>query len=99
MEDLLIRVFGIMVDKLGINGILSALLLGLLVLEIRRHGETKKELTTERAARVEDLKTVLPVVQASTQASQATSTSLAKVSEGLEIVRDLVLSSIREGQR
>lgn len=98
MEELLIKVFGVVVDKLGISGVFSALLLALLVLEIRRHGETKKELVQERAARVEDLKTVLPVVQASTTASQAASASLAKVSEGLEIVRDLELSSIRGGR-
>lgn len=98
MDDLLPKIFGQILDKLGVNGLISALLLGLLILEIKRHNETKKELIAERSARVEDLKTVLPLVQASTAASQVTSASLQTMSEGLALLKELMLSAIRGGR-
>lgn len=99
MDELLPKLFGQILDKLGVNSLISALLLALLILEIKRHNETKKELIAERSARVEDLKTVLPLVQASTAASQAMSASLQTMSEGLTLLKELVLSSIRGGGR
>lgn len=90
MEDLAIKIATLILDKVGLPGLLGAVFLALYVVELRRHESTRKELVTERAARVDDLKTILPVIQMSTTTSQATATGLASMSEAVKELRDVI---------
>lgn len=90
MEDLAIKIATLILDKVGLPGLLGAVFLALYVVELRRHEATRKELVTERAARVDDLRTILPVIQASTSTSQTTAAGLATMSEAVKELRDVI---------
>lgn len=99
MEELLIKIGAQVAEKAGLPGLLGATFLVLYLLELKRHEATRKELVAERAARVDDLKTILPVIQTSTSTSQTTAAGLASMSEAVkelrDTIRDMTLSGLR----
>lgn len=101
MDGLFLPITKLVLDQFGLQGLLFVIFMLLWALELRRHDTTRKELATERSARTEDLKAVLPVIQSSTSASQSTASSMSTLTEAVRdlgvLIRELTLSNLHHG--
>lgn len=101
MDGLFLPIAKLVLDQFGLQGLLFVIFMLLWALELRRHDTTRKELATERSARTEDLKAVLPVIQSSTSASQSTASSMSTLTEAVRdlgvLIRELTLSNLHRG--
>lgn len=84
VDDFLFKAASALLDKLGVGALAFIAPAALCLWLMRVNGGLRTELDRERAARFEDLKTVLPVIQASTAATQSTGAALTKLDGSIQ---------------
>lgn len=96
MEDFFFKAGSALLDKFGAGALAFIAPAALCFWLMRSNAVLRRDLETERDARIKDLTSVLPVIQASTAATQTTGAALQKLDASIQ---QLTLAHMVHGGR